>query len=310
MGRPLNKRYFDPVPASNGEGVASVTVTAQGNYNALATVLFSPPALPNGVTTVGSVVMELRSVAINNAGAGYAPGNVLLIGGGAVVADTTAGTYTTQAQIVVNTVDTGGEILTFTALSVRGAYSALPAKVVGGSNTTNLSLAGGAGNNARVDITWRVKEVTVTETGSGYTTIADALPTFSTGTSTATGASVLTTTGTNVILAKAFIVGGSAALDADIIKQTSTNEYVMETTEGQSVVTLVASNTPTEGQASITATDALGNAYWVMKLTARLAVLEQKVDGSGVYASGEDAPWTLESTSIDPFGQTVQIQSA
>jgi hypothetical protein len=312
MGRPLNSKYFNPVPTSNGEGVASVTITGQGNYNALATVTFSPPALPNGTTATGSVLMELRSVAINNAGGSYTAGDVLVIGGGTVVADTTAGTYTVQAQIVVDTVDAGtGAITAFTTLSVRGSYSALPQKVTGGSNTTNLSLDGGTGNNARVNVTWRVLSVTITDPGAGYISVSDAAPTFSAGTSTATGASVLTTTGTNVILAHAYVVDGTQTLDADIIKQTSTNEYLMETTEGQSIVTLVASSSLSEGQAYIEATDALGSTYYVTKLTAHLAVLEQWADGGSgfVHNGGTEATWTLESTSIDPTGETVQIES-
>jgi len=314
MGRPLNKRFFDPVPASNGEGVASVTVNNadRGNYAALTTVTFSAPELPGGTTATGSVIMELRSVAINNGGGSYTAGDVLVIGGGAVVGDTTAGTYTAQAEIEVATVNAGtGEILTFEVLSVRGAYSALPSKVAGGSNTTNLSLDGGTGNNARVDITWRVKEVTVSDAGAGY--VAAPTVTFSAGTGgdTASASAVaLTTTGTNVILAHAWVVGGSEALDADIIKQTSTNEYVMATTEGESIVTLVADATPTEGQAYIQATDANGSTYFVTKLTAHLAVLEQwSVNGSFVYASGEDAPWSFD-ISTDAEGQVVQIESA
>lgn len=312
MGRPLNPKYFNPVPTSNGEGVASVTVTGQGNYNALATVTFSPPALPNGTTATGSVIMELRTVAINNAGGFYTAGDVLVIGGGAVVGDTTAGTYTVQAEIEVDTVGGSGEITGFTTLSVRGSYSALPQKVAGGSYTTNLSLDGGTGNNARVDVTWRVLSVTITDPGAGYISVSDAAPTFSAGTSTATGASVLTTTGTNVILAHAYVVDGTQTLDADIIKQTSTNEYLMETTEGQSIVTLVASNSLSAGQAYIKATDSLSSTYYVTKLTAHLAVLERWTDGGSgfVYASGEDAPWSLELTSVDPSGITVQIESA
>lgn len=313
MGRPLNKRFFDPVPSSNGEGVASATVNNadRGNYATLPTATFSAPELPGGVNATAGVVMELRGVTINNAGGSYTANDVLVIGGGAVVGDTTAGTYTVQAQIVVDTVDgVTGAITAFKVLSVRGAYTALPAKVVGGSNSVNLSLAGGTGNNARVDITWRVKELTVTNAGSGYVTSPTV--TFSAGTggdTASTSAVALTTTGTNVILAKAFVVDGTQALDADIIKQTSTNEYLMQTTEGQSVVTLVADDTPVEGQASITATDALGETYWVMKLTGRLALLERK-GGAGVYESGETAPWSLESTTLDPSGQTVQITSA
>lgn len=315
MGRPLNKRFFDPVPASNGEGVASATVNNadRGNYATLPTATFSAPELPGGVTATAGVVMELRGVTINNAGGAYTANDVLVIGGGGVVGDTTAGTYTVQAQIVVDTVDAGtGEITAFKVLSVRGAYTALPAKVAGGSNTTNLSLDGGTGNNARVDITWRVKELTITDAGSGYVSVPTV--TFSAGTggdTASTSAVALTTTGTNVILAQAFVVGGTQALPADIIKQTSTNEYVMVTTEGQSVVTLVANASPTEGQAYIKATDALGSTYFVMKLTAHLAVLERWTDGGSgfVYASGDDAPWSFD-ISGDTEGLQVRIESA
>lgn len=313
MGRPLNKRFFDPVPASNGEGVASVTVNNadRGNYSALATATFSAPALPGGTTATGQVVMELRDVSINNPGGAYTAGDVLVIGGGAVVGDTTAGTYTAQAQIVVDTVDAGA-ITAFTVLSVRGAYTALPAKVAGGSNTTNLSLDGGTGNNARVNITWRVKEVTVTASGAGY--VSAPTVTFSAGTggdTASTSAVALTTTGTNVILAHARVVGSVSVLDADIVKQTSTNEYVMNTTDGSSICSLVASNSPVEGQAYIVATDSLNSTYWVTKLTAHLAVLTQRSDGGSgyVYASGADAAWSFDK-STDATGQTVQIETA
>lgn len=307
MGRPLNSRFFDPLPPSNGEGVASVTVTGQGNYNALATVTFDPPGLPSGTTASGSVVMELRTVAINNAGGSYTAGDVLVIGGGGVVGDTTAGTYTVQAEIVVDTVDgVTGEITAFTALSVRGAYTVLPAKVAGGSNTTNLSLDGGTGNNARVDVTWRVLSVTVASSGSGYVSVADAAPTFSAGTSTATGTSVLTTTGTNVLLAHAHVVGGTTALDADIVKQTSTSDYVMTTSEGTSICGLVPSNTPAAGQAYIIATDSAANTYWVLKITAHKAVLRRRAGGTWIYPNGYSAPWSLAAAS----GAVVSIESA
>ena len=307
MGRPLNKKYFGSLAASNigGEGVASVTISASGNYNSLATVSFSPPLLPGGTTASGSVIMELRSVAINNAGGSYTAGDVLTIGGGAVSGDTTAGTYTTQAEIEVATVDAGtGEILTFEVLSVRGAYSALPSKVVGGSNTTNLSLDGGTGNNARVDITWRVKEVQLTSSGSGYIDVSDAVPTFSAGTSAATGVSVLTTTTEPAITPYAKTISGGNVLPADIIKQTGENTYLMETTEGQALCTLGTTDTPNEGGAYLLATDANGSTYYVTKLTAHLALLTQKaMVGSYVWETGNLAPWDLEAAD----NLTVQI---
>lgn len=299
MGRPLNKKYFGSLAASGigGEGVASVTITGQGNYTSLPTVGFSPPLLPGGVSAVGSVVMELRTVAINNAGGSYTAGDVLVIGGGAVVGDTTAGTYTVQAEIVVDTVDgITGAITAFEVLSVRGSYTALPAKVTGGSNITNLSLDGGSGNNARVDVTWRVLSVTVTTAGSGYISVADALPTFSAGTSTATGAAVLTSTTEPAITPYAVTIDGGTVLPADIIKQTGDNNYIMETTEGQTLCTLGTTDTPVFGGAYLLATDANGSTYYVTKLTAHLAVLTQKaMVGSYVWQTGDLAPWGLEA---------------
>jgi hypothetical protein len=299
MGRPLNKKYFGSLAASGigGEGVASVTITGQGNYTSLPTVGFSPPLLPGGISAVGSVVMELRTVAINNAGGSYTAGDVLVIGGGAVVGDTTAGTYTVQAEIVVDTVDGGtGAITAFEVLAVRGSYTALPAKVAGGSNITNLSLDGGTGNNARVNITWRVLSVTVTTAGSGYISVADALPTFSAGTATATGAAVLTSTTEPAITPYAVTIDGGTVLPADIIKQTGDNNYIMETTEGQTLCTLGTTDTPVFGGAYLLATDANGSTYYVTKLTSHLAVLTQKaMVGSYVWQTGELAPWGLEA---------------
>lgn len=306
MGRPLNSRFFDPAVGGPGEGVSSVSVTVKGNYDDLATVSFDAPSLPGGVTAVGNCVMELRTVAINNAGGSYTTGDVLFIGGGAVVGDTTAGTYTVQAEIVVDTVDgITGAITAFQTLSVRGSYTTLPAKVAGGSNSVNLSLDGGTGNNARVDITWRVLDVDITTSGSGYVDAADAVPTFSTGTLDATGDSVLATTSSNVILAHAFVAGGTTDLDSDIVKQTGTSDYVMENLEGRSICSLVASNSPTEGQAYIVATDSAANTYWVTKLTAHKAVLQQRAGGTWIYPNGYSAPWILGTAA----NEVVSIES-
>jgi len=378
MGRPLNKRYFDPVPTSNGEGVASVTIDPadRGSYTALPTVTVSAPELPNGVTATGASTMRALSAVVTVGGSGatnadYAPGNTLTVVGGTGTAPVFT-VSSVKVRTAANVANAGGFLngntVTFTTgfstpavltLTVVGAAitavaitnagirsTALPADPVQPDQTNgpgtlagttfnlgfevnaiSLTTAGsltalpanpaattvntGTGTGATLTLAYEVLSYAIINGGSGY---VDA-PTFAftggtAGNNASTSAVALTTTGTNVILATAFVVGGTAALDADIIKQTSTNEYVMQTTEGQSVVTLVASDTPTAGQASITATDAGGAAYWVMKLTSRLAVLQQKVDGTGVYDSGETAPWTLESTSIDPFGQTVQITSA
>jgi hypothetical protein len=308
MGRPLSKRFFDPASGINGESVASATITNQGSYVIIPAVTFSAPALPDGATAAGSAVMEAATATINSGGTGYTAGDVLVIGGGAVEADTTAGVYTAQTTLVVDTVDGAGVITAFTALSVRGAYSDLPEKVVGGSQAVNLALDGGSGTGATVDVTWRVLSITVSNGGAGYVDAADAAITFDPVSATATA--VLTTLGDNVILARAFVVGGTTALESDIVKQTGSSRYVMVNTEDSSSVVLVSTNTPVAGEAYIKATDSLGSTYYVTKLTARLAVLVRWTDGGSgwVHASGTTAPWSFDS-STDASGITVQIEN-
>lgn len=295
MGRPLNKRFFDPVPASNGEGVISYTITNRGSYTALPTVTVSAPSLAGGTTATGTLTLRAASAVVAVGGTNYVQGDILTVVGG---------TSSQAATFTVATVDGGtGAVLTVTPL-VRGSYTALPTNP---ASTTDNSVAGAG---ATLTVTWEVLNFTVTDSGSGYVSAADAALTFNPASTTAATA-VLSTTGTNVILAHAFVVGGTQVLDADIIKQTSTNEYTMITTEGTSIVTLVANASPTEGQAYIKATDALNSTYFVMKLTARLAVLSQWTDGGSgfVYDSGDTAPWSFD-LSLDAAGLTVQIETA
>lgn len=118
-------------------------------------------------------------------------------------------------------------------------------------------------------------------------------------------------TGSPQIRAHAWVIGDSQVRDATIVKQTSDNEYVMTTSGGTSICTLVADATPAEGQAYITATDALGSTYFVMNLDAHLAVLEQKTDGGSgfVWNSGDEAPWLMDITD-DASGLVVELENA
>jgi len=377
MGRPLNSKYFNPVPTSNGESVASITITNAGTYTTLPTVSISAPNLPNGTSaTLGTVHMKAVSATVATSGTGnvsadYVPGNILTVVGGTGTAATfTVASVKIRTAVVVGdagsfvngntvtfstgwatpavltlTVDGGGAITAVTVTNAGVRSTALPTDPVQPNSTngpgtlagTTFNLGFGVnavtvnaigdytaiganprttttnsanGTGATLTVTYGVLSVPVTNAGDGYVNAADAAVTFSAGAAAATA--VLTATGTNVILAHAFVVDGTQTLDADVIKQTSTNEYLMETTEGNSICTLVASNALAAGQAYIQATDALDSTYFVTKLTAHLAVLETDTDGGTgfVYASGDTAPWSLEATSLDPSGLTVQIESA
>lgn len=293
MGRPLNKKYFNSTTGELGESVVSYTFSNRGTYTALPTVGVSAPALAGGVSAAGALTMRAKSAIVAVGGANYAPGDVLTAVGG---------TSSIAATFTVATVNGGGAVLTVTPL-VLGSYTALPTNPV---STLDNSVAGAG---ATLTISWEVLAFTVTTAGSGYISAADAALTFSPASTTASTA-VLTNTNSNVILAHAKVVGSSSVLDADISKQTSTNEYVMTTSDGTSICTLVPSNSPLEGQAYIIATDALNSTYWVTKITAHLAVLEPRTDGGSgyVYVSGDEAPWSFDK-SLDASGLTVQIEN-
>jgi len=377
MGRPLNKRFFDPTPPSNGESVVSYSIGVAGTYTAIPTVTVSPPGLPDGVTaTLGSTAMKAVSAVVTVGGTGtvsadYAPGNTLTVAGGtgtapvftvtnvkvrtaANVADAggflngntvTFSTGWSTPAVLTLTVDGGGAItgLAITNAGVRstalptdpvtpdstngpgtlagttfnlgfavnaislttaGSLTALPSNPAA---TTTNSTTGGTG--ATLTVTYGVLSVPVATGGSGYVSAADAALTFNPTGATATA--TLSTTGTNVILAHARVYGSSSVLDADIVKQTSTNEYLMNTTDGSSICTLVESDSLLQGQAYIKATDSLGSTYFVVKLTAHLAVLgAQWIDaGSGwLYIPGDEVPWSFD-ISDDTQGLQVRIES-
>ena len=376
MGRPLNKKYFDPVPSSNGEGVSSITVTAGGTYTAIPVPSVAAPELPNGVAaTLGATHMAAVSATVGTSGTGditkdYTPGDKLTVVGGTAatvavfnvdsvkirtasnVADAggfvdgntvTFSTGWATPAVLTLTVDGGGAISGITITNAGVRTSALPTDPVTPDSTngpgtlagTTFNLGFGVnavsvdtvgdytalaanpvstttdsadGTGATLNVTYEVAAIDVTDGGSGYV----AVPAISFSAGAATALAVLTNTGTNVILAHAYVVDGTQTLDADIIKQTSTNEYLMETTEGKSICTLVATDMLVAGQAYIQATDSLGSTYFVTKLTAHLAVLEQWTDGGPgfVYLGGEEAPWSFELPNSDPTGMTVQIETA
>lgn len=173
-------------------------------------------------------------------------------------------------------------------VDAAGNYTALPANPV----TTSTDSA--AGEGAELNITYEVIGVDVSTPGSGYVDAADAGVSFDAGAATADA--VLTATTEPAITPYAVTIDGGTVLPADIIKQTGDNNYLMETTEGQTLCTLGTTDSPVFGGAYLLATDANGSTYYVTKLTAHLAVLVQKaMVGSYVYQTGDNAPWSLEA---------------
>lgn len=371
MGRPLNKKYFNPKPTGNvGDAVASYTITNAGTYTSKPTVTASAPALPGGVAvTLGTVSMKALSATVDTSGSGaanasYAPGDVLTLVG----ATGTAATFTVASTLVRTfgvdaqgtTVWTTGDTITFgpgggwssaatiTVTATAGAIDGFSNIVAGvytgasdnqgiaptsvvvadgggyqndatfnlgmGVNAVTLASAGdmtvipanaaatttdsASGTGANLTVAYGVLSVPVTDGGSGYTSAADAALTFNPASTTAATA-VLQVTATNVILAHAKVVGSANVLDADIEKQTSTNDYVMTTTDGTSRVALTTTDTPAPGGAYIVATDANGSTYWVTKLTAHRATLVRRTqNGSYIHPTGGTAAWSFAAADL------------
>jgi hypothetical protein len=292
MGRPLNKKYFGnrnigsaSTAADNGIGggfVSSVTITTAGSYlgGASPTVTFSAPdkAAVGGVTATGTTVMEVLSAVATAGGTGYSVGDVLTVTYGGQTATFTVATLSTTAVATVTPLNRG----TFTATTT-------------GAKTTTVAPAGGTG--ATLTITYRVKDITITEQGSGYTNAADAAITFSGGTGAATAvlgtdSGIIGTTGNqeNSITMIGFLTGGSA-VQVDILRQVSTNRYKVTDGTRTGIVQLQSSLANAAGECSIVATDAAGDTYFVTKLTARRATLTR---GTGtVFTTGRSVPWTL-----------------
>jgi hypothetical protein len=296
MGRPLNKKYFGnrnigsaSTAADNGIGggfVSSVTITTAGSYVGASqpTVTFSAPdkAAVGGVTATGTTVMEVLSAVVTAGGSGYSVNDVLTV------------TYGGQtATFTVATVSTGA-VATVTPLA-RGTFTATTT----GAKATTVAPAGGT--SATLTITYRVKDITITEQGSGYTDAADAAITFSGGTGAATavlgtdtGVVGTVTNQENSITMIGYLTGGSA-LQVDVLRQISTNRYKVTDGTLTGIVQLQSSLANAAGECSIVATDAAGDTYFVTKLTARRATLTQ---GTGsVFTTGQSVPWTLDTAT-------------
>jgi hypothetical protein len=211
------------------------------------------------------------------------------------------------------------------AVATEGDYTA----VTSGAKATTATPAGGTG--ATLTITYGVKSVEITDPGSGYTTVADAAPTFSSG--AATGTSVLTVdSGTpytrdafNTLIVTAYLpeahtdgwisgAGGSSPVIGDILKQSNQTRYKVITAQGVGLCLLKTNNASTgaaegavnPGEMTIKATDSLGKTYYVKKLTSRkVAIVPYGATGHvfPLLDNGEpqSVHWTLTTdTNVDP----------
>jgi hypothetical protein len=169
--------------------------------------------------------------------------------------------------------------LTFTAPQIAGGQTA------SGSVTTN-----NLGN---------VSTVTLTDSGSGYTSAPTATVTGGTTGTVATFNVTLTSSRQNGIKFNSYIPTGSSAVSGgDIVKQEGSHAYLVKNSQGTGICRLVTTSALTAGQMNLVATDANGSTYYVKKLTAHKAVLVQSTaSGSFLVANNGVSAWTLNGAS-------------
>lgn len=221
---------------------------------------------------------------------------------------------------------TAGQLATVsTTPTAKGSY-VLADGLIDAAQVTTGTAPVGAGATIKVS-TYEVLSVTITEKGSGYINVADAVPTFGAGTVAATGAAVLTvdtgrqggggnaeTNQENAIIVRAKTTSGGTVLVGDINAQKGSHRYRVTTADGTAVCKLVATATPAFNEACILASDITGNDYFVMKLTSRTAVIKQKAGGSNyefadptTFPNGEVVKWTFGTQVLNT---SVKVENA
>jgi len=326
MGRPLNKKYFGNrnvgvagnqtgVNANSqnyaddrigGEGIESYTLPVQlgsievDSNSGQPTLTIPAPQLPGGVQATATVVWEVASITIkttNDYGTSYVNGETV--------------TFTGAAGVTATVAVAADDIGVITPV-LRGSFTTIP-------TSESYNVIGAVGNDAQVEITWRVKSITKLERGSGYTTA----PTLSwaagvagpiSGTPPGAPTAVLTTdsgaVGSATNQENAIIIHantGEGNEVGDIIRQVRTRGYKVKTAVGGvGVCDLVTDDTPSVSKAYIVATAANGSTYYVTKLTAHRATLVYKSGTSLPALAGKSVKWSFAPAS----GTTVQIENA
>jgi hypothetical protein len=221
------------------------------------------------------------------------------------------------------TANTGGESAASVAVTgtfgskTPGTYD-IPASVISAPQIT-----GGAKPTMTLTyVTASTATVAVVTAGSGYTgtvTISGAALQALGG--AGTGTIVLTATMTTGATARQngikcetqYGAGDAEITTGDIIKQVSTRQYKVQTSQGTGRFKLVTTEAKAAGEMSIKATDSAGNTYFVAKLTARRVVLVPAANVHGgtttigsQFASGTSAKWTFGAAVVNT---TVTIEN-
>jgi len=134
--------------------IETITLTSGGSaYTSVPTITISGGGGSGATATV--INMKVASVSIANGGTLYRKNNSLSILGG---------TYSTQAKLNVTSVSGGSRgPITGVSISNAGVYTVLPANAV--------SVSGGSGTGAKFNLYWAVRTISLTNKGSGYSSL-------------------------------------------------------------------------------------------------------------------------------------------
>jgi hypothetical protein len=333
MGRPLNKKYFGNRNIGSasttadegigGEGIASITLAGANNSSGFTAgasqISIATPTLPNGVRATASLVVGPAGALLTIA-AGTSGTNVTtLTGSGTAVAVTqtftgltqksTNGTGTGAVFTVVRTGGTSyGASTTITCTTKGTGYASgntivIDGASLGGVATTNdLTITLGGSVAAAGTITG----FTITEGGSGYTTVpAVTLSTGTQGTLTATavlavdtGAVGSATNQENTILMTAYLTGGSATT-VDILKQVSTNRFKVTDGTRTGIVALKSSVATAAGECSVRLLDSSSGTYFATKITSRKVTIARGTGTDAAFVDGSQVKWNMSAATAD-----------
>ena len=142
-------------------------------------------------------------------------------------------------------------------------------------------------------VSYGVKNIAITESGSGYINGADAAVSFVPASTTASTTVLTVGIQQNAILAYAY-VNGSRTL-VDIVSQIGSRKYKVLSDSGIYTVKLVGAQAANEGEMDITATDSAGKTYYVKNINSKRALLIRYGSAGHQFADSTSADWSFGS---------------
>jgi hypothetical protein len=337
MGRPLNKKYFGNRNIGSasttaddkigGSAIGSIALGAANNSSGFsagaANISIATPTLPTGVRATASLVVGPAGafLTIGAATSGTDRTTFTATGTGAAVTGTYTGlvqkaggtTTGTGAVFSITKATTGTNYATGGVLTVITATSKGTGYVVGDTIKIDGASIGGVTTTNDITLTvvgavaaaGTITGITITEGGSGYTTVpAVTLSTGTQGTLTVTaafaadtGAVGSATNQENTILMTAFLTGGSAG-PVDIIRQVSTNRFKVTDGTRTGIVKLKSSVATAAGEASVRLVDTTGTGtYFATKITSRKATITRGTGSQAAFVTGTSVPWNMTAAT-------------